>query len=394
MDEGMSGRAAARTVGLPESTLRTALKRPAPSAVSIHGDDARLSGRADPEDPLGDLGALMARYGVNPDEWMPTGAVLGEYGRDPDTGEPYRTVRLTLKRRAAVELLAPAVHVPRVPRQRRSRREDEPRLAVILADPHAPYVDRALDGLVEDALRELRPDLGVMAGDIGDYPTLSRHKRNPAYDASPAECIQGSYEWARGKVEASPATEWTMVPGNHDARLRDYALANGPESYGLAPASLDGGRPEPEGLGDIMRRVLHLDALGVRMVAPARDGEYHTAEVRLADRLGVRHGTGTAKDHARKGLERRGYSYAHGHDHRKHVTYLTRWDHDGPMQLVAVGAGCLCRVEEDGLGYCADPPDWQQGFATVALWPDGRFHVEHAVYTAGALYWRDRRWTA
>lgn len=398
-EEGLSQRATARRLGVPESTLRAALKRGEgnprrePPGVTVRGDEARLTTDPEADDDLGDLDSIIRARGLDPSDWLATSCIVNEWGENPETGEPYRQLKVSLRRRLPLAVLRPATHVPRV-RRAKPRRVSGPRLAVVLSDPHAPYVDRKLDALVEQALRDMRPDAGIMAGDIGDYPTLSRHKRNPAYAASPAECIQSSYEWVRGKVEASPGCSWSMVPGNHDARLRDYQLANGPESYGLAPASLDGRPVEPEGLGAIMRRVLHLDALGVEMVAPDRDGEYVHAEVRLTERLGIRHGAGTAKDHARRGLERRGYSFGHGHDHRKATTYLTRWDHDGPTQLVAIGAGCLCRVDEDGLGYMSDPPDWHQGFATVALWPDGRFHVEHAVYTAGSLFWRDKRWTA
>jgi hypothetical protein len=59
----------------------------------------------------------------------------------------------------------------------------------------------------------------------------------------------------------------------------------------------------------------------------------------------------------------------------------------------------MCRVDqtpdEDGRiwpNYTA-APDWQQGFATVEVWPDGYFNIDTAKYVNGALMWRDQRFT-
>jgi hypothetical protein len=52
----------------------------------------------------------------------------------------------------------------------------------------------------------------------------------------------------------------------------------------------------------------------------------------------------------------------------------------------------MCRVD-GGLGYVVNP-DWQAGFATAVVWPDGSHVLELATFVDGALRWRDQRYTA
>lgn len=398
IDQGASQREVAAQLGVSQSGLSVALRRvngqaAAPAApcrpgAEIRGDEATVTGYPSPD--LGDADHLLASRGLDPDEWEVTKAVVNEWGRDPDTGGPYRQLKVWLRRRVTMELVRPAVHVPRATRPRHARSTEGPRSGVVLTDPHCPYEDPALDRCVESFLADHEPDFGVLGGDVLDLPTISRHRKNPAYDASPQECVQSGYEWLRRKVEASPDTRWTLLLGNHDIRLRDYHLDQAERTYGLAPASVDGTEPEPESAADFIRRVLHLDALGIDVEAPAADGAYTKAQANVTRTLGVIHGDTTGQNPGRRIMAKRGHSVIFGHDHSKSTSYLTRYDMDGHKQLVAVGAGTLARIE-DGLGYC-EHPDWQQGFATVTTWPDGTFNAEHAVYTAGALYWRDRRW--
>lgn len=341
---------------------------------------------------LGQIEDLIRHYGLDPDDWIVERARVNGWGkRDADGVFEYGQLRAGLKARSAVEWLWPAVHVPPVEHPPVKRAEGEPIRGVFLSDPHCPYHDRELDALVEEFLREYRPHVGVIGGDVPDFPTLSRHKRNPAYDASPQACVQSGYEWTRGKVEATPGCEWSYIPGNHCIRLRSFMLENASEMYGLRPANAEGDE-SPATVGELLRYYLQLDALGVEMVEAPNDGQYEKAQKRLAAQLGARHGWVTGANAGKRTAEKLGHSILHGHDHGLAVNYRTRWDMDGPTQLLAAGSGTLADIS-DGLGY-TEVPDWQNGFLTFTSWPDGRFHVEHAVYTAGSLFWRDRRWTA
>ena len=48
----------------------------------------------------------------------------------------------------------------------------------------------------------------------------------------------------------------------------------------------------------------------------------------------------------------------------------------------------MCRLD---LGYTV-APDWQQGFATATIYPDGTFKLDLATYVNNTLYWRDQRY--
>jgi hypothetical protein len=51
----------------------------------------------------------------------------------------------------------------------------------------------------------------------------------------------------------------------------------------------------------------------------------------------------------------------------------------------------MCKIE-GGLGYTVNP-DWQGGWATAVVWPDGSHQIEHATYVDGVVRWRDQRYS-
>jgi hypothetical protein len=44
-----------------------------------------------------------------------------------------------------------------------------------------------------------------------------------------------------------------------------------------------------------------------------------------------------------------------------------------------------------GGGGFAMNPNWQQGFVTATVWPDGEFTYDLARFDGTSLFWRDRR---
>jgi hypothetical protein len=240
-----------------------------------------------------------------------------------------------------------------------------------------------------------------LLGDTIDLPDISRHRLDPENTAIVNECIQSGYDVIRDYVTSSADTEWQMLEGNHDERLRNILLDKPSVRplYGVKQADT----AEEDGVPVLaVPHLLRLDELGVKHVSP--QGAYDLGQINLGNKLAVRHGW-----IARQGsgvsalatLEHLGYSVIVGHTHRQSIIYKTTHDIDGAITtLTAAEAGCMCRVNQqpnsDGRKWpnFTPLPDWQQGFSTVTLHPNGFFRIENATFVNGSLLWRDQCYTA
>jgi hypothetical protein len=185
--------------------------------------------------------------------------------------------------------------------------------------------------------------------------------------------------------DATPATRWRKLRGNHDFRLESELLTRAERMFGVRPADIPG---EPEAANALsLRRLLHLDALGIELVG--REGEdWKFGEIRVADGLTVRH-----QPPSKAKLSRLTRSVIAGDTHRQAIEYVTEYgDDDEPRVLALVQTGCMANTK-GGLGYATDA-DWQQGFATAAIHPDGSTSFDLATFRAGVLCWRGERWAA
>jgi hypothetical protein len=147
---------------------------------------------------------------------------------------------------------------------------------------------------------------------------------------------------------------------------------------------------------------MRLDELGINVIDC--NGSYEHGQVNLSNKLAVRHGwiarqgSGTS---ALATLEHLRYSVIVGHTHRQSIVYKTTFDIEGNLTtLVAAEAGCMCRVEQNvgpdrrRFPSYAPSPDWQQGFVTADIWPDGKFVLTPAVYVNKVLLYGDQRYEA
>lgn len=378
-DEGVPRQEIADRLGVTRSGLWRALQREdhdtAREGAVVEGDSATVT-TAHP----GDVDRLVRSFGEDPAKWVVERSKLNEWS-GPD-GTPRRQMVVHLKRSGASLLLAPVDHVPPVERPPVVR-HDGPSLGVVVADTHAPFQDEGLHACLLAFLADVRPDWAVDAGDLLDFPEPSRHRPNPKWHASPRETLEAGYRVARDRIESSPGTDWTLVLGNHDVRVRRFLLDTSPAIADLAPV----GEVTP---ALAISRLLHAERLGLRVIEP--EGDYTDGEVEILRNLSVIHGYATGPNAVTKTLDEAGRSTLFGHTHAKASTYRTVWDGREPSVRTCVNVGCMARVD-GGLGY-KPRPNWQQGFATVVTWPDGRFTVEHATYVGGTLLWRDRRWSA
>ena len=337
----------------------------------------------------GDIRALLEDRSLSVNDWLVTRARVNEWGGSD--GKDNQQLRIDLAPRMGALMPARCDGWVAPPRVKATDRDSE--LVVFLGDHHAPHHDPALHLAVCEWLREFKPDRGIILGDLLDYDQLSRHRRTPEWTAGVQETLDSGYAILRAYVEASPNTAWSMLDGNHEARLRNSVLDNLSSLFGVKRARVPDEAPTDAVLSTPF--LLRLDELGVAWESP--DGGYENAQIKVTSELAARHGWVVKKGSGASALtsiDRLRYSVVIGHTHRQAIVHHTAHSIDGkPKTLLGCEAGTLASIE-GGLGY-ATSPDWQRGFATATIYNSddvagqGIFKVDLATYVDGLLLWRD-----
>lgn len=378
--------AKAEVLNLQESLANKGIIQP-PSTprFSINDDTAVVTSSVNVD--LANPDSLLAERGLNPVEWEITHLKVNEW--DGPTGEPQKQLTVNVKRKVLSSILQPAfvpddyVH----PKHRAPKLKEDGELVVLVGDQQAPYHDENLHRLFLDWLDENIPERGVLMGDTIDLPDISRHAQNPEHDRSPQECINAGYLLLKDYVKASMDTKWTKLMGNHDERIRARLVNYQTGLYDIRQADEPGEAPAPPAYS--IRHLLKLDDLGIDFIDP--NGPYSHAQYTVSKHLAARHGWLAKKGSGASALgtlDHLGYSIVVGHTHRQGLVHQTKHDIDGTTStLAAAETGCMCRFD---LGYTV-APDWQQGFATAQVYPDGTFKLDLATYVNNVLYWRDQR---
>lgn len=376
---GFTNQEIAEQAGVSEATIRR-WARPAATSVETK-EDGTLEVTAASED---EVRALVRENGLDPDRYDIIATKLSKWGTP---GAEQRSVSATLRLKSEHVLPAPADVDLQLPQAAIRVSVHEPSRVIIEGDHHAPYHDPALDALLTRAHAELRPDIQVFLGDLGDYPTISKHKDHPAAMATVNQCIQGSFDILKARRFARPAPEAYLLRGNHDWRIEAEILARAERIYGIAAADQGDGEREPL---FSLRRALHLDALGVALLEDPRGWEHdELVLVPGPQGLVVRHGYLHAKGYAGKTVEKRGMSAIVGHGHRRETAHV--WDAYTRTHRLGLALGVCSRTDKH-FGHYAPENDWAQGAGFVEIWPDGRWVAEHMYYDDGVLTLRDRRW--
>ena len=396
-----SAAAYAESISRPVSSVKDHIKRQGivaspnvgeRSGVIIEGDEATVTSDASVD--LGDVDALIRDRSLDPSEWIVTSTVVNEWDAlSADGVVRMRQLKVTLRRRIAMLLVSPATHVPRVlPKTAKSGNSGDPEYVVIESDHQAPYHDPRLHEASLQLLAKIQPNEHLFLGDSLDLPTISRFRDHPAAMAAVQECLQAGYGLLRDKAEASPQSVRRKLKGNHDYRLESELLTRAERMYDIRPADTGGGEELP---ALSLRRLLHLDALGIELVEDVRGWEHAEIEV-VPGALGLvaRHGWLTGANTAARSMRKRGRSLVVGHTHGREHSF--QYDPSMGCERQAAVIGCMCRVRgSDGLyPHFAACDDWLQGLAVVSRWPDGRFSIEHARWDGTVLAWRDERFTA
>lgn len=260
------------------------------------------------------------------------------------------------------------------------RKAGDNELVVICGDQHAPEHDREFHAQFLSWLAENKPSRGIVLGDLLENADISRWPDREG-QALVKESIHAGYLMLRDYIEASPDTSWQWLEGNHDQRIETYASGNAPKYSGLTRY----GENHPV---LSIPHLMFLDDLNIEYI----DG-YPLAKIILTENLAVIHGKKVkqgAAATARANLDKRGYSVVSGHTHRAGVTFKTVLDiNDKPSTIQGAETGTMKEIKPEVFD---EAPDHQNAFITAVLWPDGQFHLEPAIYSAGHLRWRDQRY--
>lgn len=381
-------------LGVPTSrrSLNRAIERwggnpenePLEPGCHLTDDEATITSK--PGTKLNTPEDLMLERGLDPQDWEVTSVTVNEW--DSPTGDTMRQLKVHLRRRVPLDIVAPArIDGPRF--QPRKTQTGEVTKVVLVGDQQAPYHDENLHDTFCSFLADYQPDQGVLIGDTIDLPDISRHPVNPERDATTQECIDAGYTLLRDYRESYEPTQWQKLAGNHDERLRRIVIDKVEKIYGLRRAQVPGEVTETPLLD--VGHLLRLDELGIDYVRP--NGDYEHTQVKLSPFLAARHGWIARKgsgSSALATLQHLGYSVVIGHSHRQSLVHHTTHDIDGnPTTLAACETGCMCEV--DGLGY-AVAPDWQQGCAVAEIWPDGTFKLDLVTFVNNTLYFRGKQY--
>lgn len=220
---------------------------------------------------------------------------------------------------------------------------------IVLNDVQIPFQDRQALDMVLCFAEDLKPEGGVLNGDITDCYMISDFDKNPlTKEGLKAEIDQSGQLMKRFGRAVKKHRHW--ICGNHEDRMRRYLWRS-------APALVETGITEFE-------KVFRLADHGFRWTPCG-------GKIWLGKLL-VTHGSIVRKWSAQTAMghyQKYGCSVLTGHTHRLGSFFHTNIT--GPY--ASYENGHLCDVNK--IEYCADP-DWQQGFSVVDVFDDGLFCLQ------------------
>lgn len=212
----------------------------------------------------------------------------------------------------------------------------------VASDIHFPYQDDKAIGAFLSAVKEGKPDIIVLNGDLLDFYKLSRFSKDPS-GKNPEEEIEmckNFLQKLRDTAGRNPRIYYTI--GNHESRLRKYILDNAPMVASLM---------------DNVFRLLKLEDYDIVGCGSLTINDTFVFE--HGTRLGNKSGLAAIKE-----LEAHYMSGATGHVHRlaKFSTLKSG------KRFIWLETGCLCDLNPE---YMLNA-DWEQGFGIVKF-RDGKF---------------------
>ena len=208
----------------------------------------------------------------------------------------------------------------------------------VLSDIHYPYEDAQCIKIVKSYLRDYKPDMIILNGDITDCYSVSRYEKNMKGRPDIQEEIDYTAEKLEEWVTEFPDTEFKFIEGNHEERLRRHVSSNAPALVALRNMSFP--------------YLVGLDNLGIEWIGT--DQELQIGSLLFTHgHMARKHAGTTARGH----FESYGCSVIVGHVHRLSVA----WKRNKIGHHAMVENGTLCDFDVEYLKF----PDWQHGFTTI-----------------------------
>lgn len=279
------------------------------------------------------------------------------------------------------------------PNRLKANERDGRRLIVVLSDFHAPFHDPDLLSATKQALLDSQPDELIVNGDLVDWPTVGGKPQNTKHcQASANECIQAGGEiLAELKSSVPEDCKFVLLPGNHDAWLSRYLYYRAGAASDLCVAGSD----VPVWS---LRNLLQLEQIGIEMIG--EEELWQQSTYALSERLVVTHGRSVKKRSGASviaNMEQAEYASITGHTHRQGAVSLTVINADRRHKILQ-GAECggMFRMPTSPESWPTYMPhdnlDWQPGWLSVMMEPDGHYGIDLASWQNGVLMWRGRRY--
>jgi UDP-2,3-diacylglucosamine pyrophosphatase LpxH len=215
-------------------------------------------------------------------------------------------------------------------------------LVGIINDIHFPFQDRpALDRALA-ILKENRPDMIVVDGDLLDCYEASKYERIPNFGRMLKDEIPMGRDFLEDLRQDHPDAIIKYVEGNHEFRVKNYVLRN-------APAVFD---------ADFLFNQLHLRPLGIEWVS-TKDGAAKWTDT-FFDLEGIKIGhfdrvNAGAGMTVKSLMTNKGGSFVQAHVHRAAIRYFTNINGDTTFGMESP---CLCLPPHYG-----NITDWQRGLS-------------------------------
>lgn len=252
-----------------------------------------------------------------------------------------------------------------------SRKSD--RTMLVIPDTHYTTpemgeggIDERAESCVIQAIGEVKPDIGVHIGDLGEWHSVShwkwsRQRRPPLRYVldelqEEAEHVNAGFSRLNAAFDEAGTEQRELIEGNHEVWIDNLIEENHHLKKDWAPENL----------------------LGLK----EKGWKYHKYGAYVPfGKLNLYHGGHyTGVNHARAHALNLSASVMYGHTHDAQSAKIQKLGgYHGAWSI-----GCLCKMNKPFLK--GRPTNWQHGFAIVYLERNGNFHVNYIDIVNGKCF--------